>query len=101
MPEVKMEGLSLSFCISDIVSGRVPLESMSIIVSGTAAISDDAFRKLLVQYSKTYWRGFTTEASSLAWSLWKEGRIIQPRLNGERPLNIADGHWRYNDPKNV
>ena len=90
-----MIGLSLSFCVKDIIEGRVPLESVEKIISGTFFTDRDMFHTGMKHgYCRTYWRHDPERAHRIAMDLWDAGKIDQPRSRGETPPNIAEGHWR-------
>lgn len=91
-----MIGLSLSFCVKDIVLGKVALADVEFIVAGTCAGSAEEWQELLNQYSKTYWDDFPERAREVALHLINDGRVIQPRLeNGSAP-RIGRGVWVEN-----
>ncbi len=89
-----MIGKSLSFCVKDIVEGKVALADVERIVAGTFYTDRDMFHTgLRADYCRTYWRLNPTEAHRVAMRLWDDGKIDQPRCRGEDAPNIADGHW--------
>lgn len=90
-----MIGLSLSFCVADICRGKVNLEQVEKIVTGTMA-GPNEWDDLLAEYKKIYWQEFPKKAEAIAQQLMKEGKIDQPRLRGEEARNIPDGHWLVN-----
>lgn len=87
-------GLSLSFCVQDILDGKVAEQDVLCIVSGTKAATQEDWAKLLQGY-EIYWHKNVGEAYNIAVRLRESGRIVQPRLNGQEPPNIAAslGHW--------
>ncbi|MDB5603445.1 MAG: hypothetical protein JWP25_345 [Bradyrhizobium sp.] len=90
-----MIGLSLSFCVKDIIEGTVALESVETIISGTFFTDRDMFHTGMKHgYCHTYWRKDPERAHQIAMQLWDAGKIDQPRSRGEEPPNIHDGHWR-------
>lgn len=86
-------GLSLSFCVSDICKGKVNLVDVKKIVAGTCARTEAEWNMLIDSYCESYWAGFEQQARATVKGLRETGRIEQPRLHGEEPHNIADGHW--------
>lgn len=91
--EIVMIGLSLSFCIRDIVAGRVQLDQVDRLVTGTRASDEDEWDEVIAQYKESYWRDCPDEAERLVRQLRAEGRIEQPRVAGNPPPHIALGHW--------
>lgn len=89
-PDVILIGLSLSICIKEMVKD----DSLNVlyIIAGTRIVDDDQFNKVIESYRQTYWQDCKEEASELAVRVWKQNRIIQPRMVGTT-LSIADGCW--------
>jgi hypothetical protein len=88
-----MIGLSLSFCIEDILYGTVALEDVEKIVSGTRAVTPEDWNAVIEDYRRYYWEKDPDEGERICRLLLSEGRIEQPRLEGKRPHNICRGHW--------
>ncbi len=86
-------GLSLSFCVRDIVNGRVPLDQVDKIIASTRASSRFDWDDLIKEYKKVYWSEKPDECEQLARQLIDAGMIEQPRLKGKEAHNIAAGHW--------
>lgn len=93
MPQNKLTGLSLSYCVKDIVAGRVPYDAVDHIVASTAAASPAAWDELIAQYKNVYWHVHQDEADRVVRRLLAEGKIDQPRLRGQEHHSIASGHW--------
>lgn len=91
----KMIGLSLSFCVKDIIEGRVDLESVDKIITGTFFTDRDSFNDgMKYGYCRTYWRKHPDRAHEIAMQLWDAGKLDQPRARGETPPDIHNGHWK-------
>ena len=90
-------GLSLSFCISDILRGDVKEAEVEKIITSTSCKNDSEFAVVVDYYCRNYstWRKNQQEASRLAWKFWTEGKIEQPRLteNKDSHPGINDGNW--------
>lgn len=102
-------GLSLSFCIKDILLGRVKDEEVYAIITGTDIQSEEVWEEVIKRYSDLYWTehdytingneytvetiSHEEEARKLIHRLRETGRIIQPRTMGQEPPNIAAGRW--------
>ena len=81
-----MIGLSLSFCVKDIIEGKVALESVEKIITGTHYTDRETFHTGMQQsYCHTYWKKDPEKAHQIAMQLWDEGKIHQPRSQGEGP----------------
>jgi hypothetical protein len=92
-----MIGTSLSFCVIDLVAGRVSVESVEVIFAGIYAPTRDDFLQVVEVYKETFWanwRGFDSEeAAKIAVLLYDEGKIIQPRLTGNSIPRNDSGYW--------
>jgi len=71
-------GLSLSFCIMDIIEGRVAEEDVSHIVTGTRAVTEASWDRMVERYSSIYWSEDPQRASELVSSFREAGKIGQP-----------------------
>lgn len=90
-----MIGLSLTFCIADIINGVVNLEDVEKIIANTAW-TDDILHAKVEEFCKLEWRADPALARQVFWELWNSGRIEQPRLsNHHYHINIAQSHWKY------
>ena len=90
-------GLSLSFCIEDLVRRRFDYWQVSKIVAGTDASNDQEWTELLEMYKKDHWSKWypkdvtewprlTDRALKIANRFWAEGKLEQPRLiSGKAP----------------
>lgn len=88
-------GLSLSFCIADICTGKVKIEDVEKIITGTRWPPEELEDRLVV-YLKEYWHRYPDKAKEVFYELWNSGRIEQPRLNGDRPpaiINVREKRW--------
>jgi len=90
----QVEGLSLSFCVSDILHGKVSENQVTKIVASTNAPTAKNFENLLESYADTYWHENPEEGKSIARRFWEAGKIDQPRTRGEEPNWVGDGHWQ-------
>lgn len=88
-----MVGLSLSFCVRDILCGKVQLESVRKIIASTCFANDQQFEEVIQCYRKTYWYKNPDEGERIARVLRDEGKIVQPKLEGRKGPNISFGHW--------
>jgi hypothetical protein len=88
---VKLIGLSLSFCMKDIHNGVVNPDDVMFIVSGTKFPDvEHVFGDL--GYSYADWAKSPT-TRELVRRMWISGKIIQPRMAGQHPPNLGNGHW--------
>jgi hypothetical protein len=89
----KKIGLSLSFCIKDILLGRVALEEVDRLITGTCAVTDEDWEEVLESYCEVYWRDFPEQAKELANKVRSEGRISQPKCNSRKAPFVGRTHW--------
>jgi len=90
---MKLTGLSLSFCIKDILSGNVKEEDVERIISNTRfpdimMALDDQYH-----YTKIYWKLYAkAEIEALLTKL--KDKIEQPRIEDKDHChNISEGYW--------
>lgn len=86
-------GLSLSFCICDLLDEKIACDQVAFIVTGTKAPTRQAWDRVVDQYCQTYWSSDPVRARRLANRLYEQGKILQPRVWGCECPNIAEGHW--------
>lgn len=87
-------GLSLSFCIKDILQGNVALEDVEKIITGTCCYDEQEWTEVLSSYCPVYWKENPTRALEIFWSLLDNKQIDQPRTRGELNPGNAEGWWR-------
>jgi hypothetical protein len=92
---VQIRGLSLSFCVRDLVKRYVNILDVGLITIGTNCHTETEWEAMLDEYATTYWREFPAEARAVVNLLLFDGKIEQPRCHGGCPPNIAKegGHW--------
>lgn len=84
-------GLSLSFCIKDILRGRVAPEDVAFISAGTCAKDAAQWEQVLSDYARAYWYDAPILGVELAREFIDSGRIVQPRLEGLDPMPFTQG----------
>jgi len=94
IPDGDITGLSLSFCVKDIIEGRVELGRVVCIYTGTMATSEEHWDRLADHYCQHYWRKDPDRARQILTYLREQCMIVQPRVSGREPENISTGHWR-------
>ena len=92
-PDERLVGLSLSFCVSDIVRGTVKLNEVGLIYAGTSFEGIRGFASVCKYYTQFYWREHKAKSIAVAAILWLTGRIEQPKLKGLPAPRIPHGHW--------
>jgi len=85
-------GFSWSFCIKDILKGKVQLDQVIAIISGTRMQNQADFMHVIESYSKSYWKGYPMDkileiAYELAPKLW------QSRIYGIDPIYTIGIEW--------
>lgn len=86
-------GLSLSFCVNDIIRGDVDIDEVACIMSSTKASTKEEWKNVLLDYEKYYWHGHEKEARAIIRQLLRSKRLVFPRLSINRYPMIYDGHW--------
>ncbi len=92
-----MIGISVSFCIKDIVTCRMPLEKVEKIISGIIAPTPEHLEEMLFQYKQGCWREYPEKAEVIFRQLLGEGKIEQPRLVNNNHFPVFDHHWVENE----
>lgn len=86
-------GLSLSFCVSDIINGLVNINDVAFIICGTRFRNPEEFEDILDCYARNYWSHLPQLGRFVATRLHDEGRLLQPRLEGCKTPHVVEGHW--------
>ena len=94
-------GHSLSRCVLDIAEGRVDLEDVMILITGTHfdPTLDDQWDNIWAGYAyeeRAVWGGLRhmeDGVRAIVLQLWHDGKIHQPRKFGSQP-HRARHHWR-------
>jgi len=89
----KKVGLSLSFCVKDIVNGRVKLEEVSHIVTACKFANSEDLQVIIDIYKGVYWEGKEDEGERVAKYLFEKGKLLSPRACGMPYPDIVNGHW--------
>ncbi|MBU0978490.1 hypothetical protein KKF92_01540 [Patescibacteria group bacterium] len=80
-------GLSLSFCVRDIMDGEVQEQDVIQIISSTYARSPQEWDEVIARYKQNYWHVDPTKGEEICRRLLVAGKILQPRVEGhEGPL---------------
>lgn len=89
----KLIGLSLSFCVKDLVLAQQPKGELLCIITGTCFLDthhigweEEAYN----YYGKRYWKDLPKNE---VMKILKTYPIIQPRTKGFSAPSIAKGHW--------
>ena len=86
-----MIGLSLSFCIRDILNNSISMNDVDVIYS-SANIENFTFEEIIHYYQQDYWLGFPNSAS-VAQELYLKKKIkFLPQLRSQLNL-LSNGHW--------
>lgn len=86
----KLFGVSLSFCVAEMVRQNISVDDVECISSGTLIENMDQFMNMVILYSETYWKDFPSEARYLAFNLLDKGKIYQCCLEGLEAPNISN-----------
>jgi hypothetical protein len=108
-------GLSISFCVKDIAAGKVPYESVHLVIAGTNTDNGDPakLQRVINAYSATYWRAehmggnpmfpgtpnlfdFTAQCVRICRQLYADGKVFEARaFGGEAPSTLGgpNGFW--------
>lgn len=84
-------GLSVSGCIADILRDIVRERDVLAIVAGTC-VRDGDWSYVIENYTRYDWDG-NPEGEAILRRLLDSGRIVQPRVNGQKPAATYNGRW--------
>lgn len=84
-------GLSVSFCVRDIATGKVAYDDVAKIIAGTR-VPEGEWEEVIGRYNQVYWRKLP-EAEAIFRRLLAEGKVTQPRLETGMAPYIGQGHW--------
>lgn len=79
---MKIVGLSLSMCVTDIIEHRAELEEVYMIITNTEMLTTAQTGAVFDIYAKMYWRKNTFAARLAAIQLLDTNRLLQPRAVG-------------------
>ena len=89
-----MIGLSFSLCVYDIATGKIPYNSVLVIIARTRFTDDDEFNELITRRRKDIWRDYPAECERIARELRIEGKLRQRQLTGKSNPRFRVGcHW--------
>lgn len=80
---VPLIGLSLSFCVSELIEGHISVYDVDQIVTSTRARTEKEWEDVIQDYSRWYWRHDPAKARWLVRRLRQLGKIQQPRLEDD------------------
>lgn len=86
-------GLSLSFCVKDMIDGKVNPDEVWCLITGTQATDGQAWNDLMESYTHFYWKSDPEKAEEIVAKFRSEYRILQPRTFGMQMPNVSEGHW--------
>lgn len=94
MKERHLIGFSLSFCLRDILQGKVDREEVLFIQTACAPRNDVERDEVIEQYSRTYWRDFGHKEIALLFDeLLTDHRIGWASGYVKNTCNIGWGVW--------
>lgn len=85
-------GLSISQCILAIVEGKIP-EHLVTRIEGGSCFADPA--DLGREYGQKCWQADAPAALAVLDRLIREGKLVQPRLEGKPAPDTSGGIWRF------
>ena len=77
-------GLSLSFCVKDILQGKVSLDEVEFLVVGTCIEDNEEWEMAKEKYANAYWYDNKEEGKRIAQFLWENDKIHQPKLTAPK-----------------
>jgi len=81
-------GLSLSFCVRDLLEGKIDERDVLVILTGTELKTQKDWNDMVDLYHSSHWREFSYDKIINILDVLKS-RIIQPALNGQDRINLS------------
>lgn len=89
-------GLSIRFCIKDILLGDIDENDVRYIISNTVCTSEESWAEIEKECLRLHWGG-DTKGSMILKRLREAGKIIQPRLVDPNFMtDLHRGRWFVN-----
>ena len=99
---MKYYGLSFSRCIKDVLDGKIAIDEIIFIITGTYITDRATMLHTAGLYMNSCWKGYPlNKLISTIEALFFSGKIIHPRVMRIDPPNIAAGHWVEGDVDDV
>jgi hypothetical protein len=76
-------GMSFSFCVKDILEGRIQQEEVAFIYTATRCETSKHWEEVIRQYRLRYWKDNPDKAEEIARYFINNSLVIQPRLEGK------------------
>lgn len=107
MPKMLI-GFSLSFCVFDILNGKVREDEVLLIVSNTLTETEEQWQRVMDVYASGYWIRNPKEGIAIANRLREKSKLVEHRRYEKdtkpywwlQEFSIADGWWTEVDPNN-
>ena len=94
LPDKMHIGLSLTYCIRDIIEDKITVDQVVCIITGTKLHSDEEWDRVLRGSAEAHWKKNPVAGMMIARYFKDKDLLIQPRLLGEHRYICADeGHW--------
>jgi len=102
--KASLVGLSLSYCIKDIIDGKVKEEEVIKIITRTMAFDEGDWKNIIEHYQHKLWESNPKKAEEIFRRFLEAGKIEQPRTTGKETHSLIDGHWlikKFYQPDNI
>lgn len=87
-----MIGLSLSFCVRQILEGTIDISTVEKLITGTRCRTRGDFDDVIKQYKRNYWYKYSEDKIDEVIAYLRP-KIYQPRLTEKRFPVITNGYW--------
>lgn len=92
-------GLSLSFCVQDMVEDNISTDDILYIISGTKIKTYEHLTEVIEQYGKSYWKGIEARSAEIVLELFEANKILQPRLINEDAISLSGPSIKYRNQR--
>jgi hypothetical protein len=83
-------GLSLAFCVRDIITGKVKEEDVAKIIATTSVKTKAEWSALIEEYKQLFWRNNPMEGEAICRRFLKAGKVEQPLLKGKQIPDLSN-----------
>ncbi len=92
----KLTGLCLTFCIRDIIQGKVAIDEVVVIISPTTSCKSINEWKPYLEAYKEFWNDDPKKGVRIFMRLIRAGKVIQPKLLKKEAPRVAYNNWWRN-----
>ena len=93
-------GFSLSYCVKDIIDGKVREDEVLLLIAGTLTPTEEDWQHVMELYSESYWDGHGAEGMAIANRLRSKMIEFRKYPHDHIWFPLHTGWWADVDPNN-